>query len=309
MSSPRTPCTSRTDDTERARPLLGTTVSIRLEGLPRACASDAIASGFAAVELVQRLMSFHEDASDVSRVNRNALLRPVQVHPHTYAVLRQAQIIADESAGVFDICVAGRLVEWGILPPPRAAGPPDPGASWRDIELGPDHTLRFHRPLWIDLGGIAKGFAVDLAIEAIAPAGARKCVVNAGGDLRVAGHGTERVLLDAERGRGDAVPVLEIENLGLASSSGLRHRRRHGDRTAGPHVHGRTRSVIGTRSFVSVVAPTCVIADALTKIVMAQRRRALPVLERHGAAAYWHNPRLGWHAIGCAPPLSIESMR
>jgi thiamine biosynthesis lipoprotein len=258
------------------------------------------------VDVVQRLMSFHEDASDVSRANRDALARPVQVHPHTYAVLRQAQAIADASAGVFDICVAGRLVEWGILPPPRAVGRPDPGASWRDIELGPEHTLRFHRPLWIDLGGIAKGYAVDRAIEAIAPAGARRCIVNAGGDLRVAGRGTQRVLLDAERDPADSVPVLEIENLGLASSSGLRHRRRHGDRPAGPHVHGRTRSVIGARSFVSVVAPTCIVADALTKVVMAQRRRALPVLQRHGAAAYWHSPRLGWRAIGGVAPLHTE---
>ncbi len=306
MSSPRTPCILRAASTERARPLLGTMVSIRLEGLPRACANDAIDSGFAAVEFVQRLMSFHEDASDVSRANRDALARPVQVHPQTYAVLRQAQAIAEESAGVFDICVAGRLVEWGILPLPRAARPPDPGASWRDIELGPDYTLRFHRPLWIDLGGIAKGYAVDRAIEAIAPAGAQQCVVNAGGDLRVAGRATERVLLDAERDPGDAVAVLEIENLGLASSSGLRHRRRHGGRAAGPHVHGRTRSVMGARSFVSVLAPTCVVADALTKVVMAQRRHALPLLERHGAAAYWHSPRLGWRAIGGDPPVSTE---
>jgi thiamine biosynthesis lipoprotein len=91
--------------------------------------------------------------------------------------------------------------------------------------------------------------------------------------------------------------------------SGLRNRRRHGDRAAGPHVHGRTRSVIGARSFVSVIAPTCVVADALTKVVMAQRRRALPVLQRYGATAYWHSPRLGWRAIGGAPPVSMEPMQ
>jgi thiamine biosynthesis lipoprotein len=307
--SPPTPCTSPAASTSRARPLLGTIVSIRLDGLPRAQASEAIERGFAEVELVQRLMSFHEDASDVSRLNREAVLRPVRVHPHTYEVVRCAQVVAAGSGGVFDISVAGRLVEWGILPAPPAAQPPDAGASWRDIELGPDGTLRFHRPLWIDLGGIAKGFAVDRAIAAMAAAGPPQCVVNAGGDMRVAGAARERVLLDAERGPDADVPVLEIENASLASSSGVRHRRRRGERAAGPHVHGRTGAAIGRCSFVSVLAPTCMVADALTKVVLAQRMRAVPVLEQFGAAAYWHNVRLGWRAITREPRSPEEHLQ
>jgi thiamine biosynthesis lipoprotein len=252
---------------------------------------------YAEVALVHRLMSFHEADSDVSRLNREAFLRPVQVHPHTFDVLHCALLVARASGGVFDISVARQLVAWGILPAPAATPLPDAEASWRDIELGPECTLRFHRPLWIDLGGIAKGFAVDRAIEAMAPAMAPQCVVNAGGDLRVAGAAKERVVLDAERERDADVPVLEIENASVASSSGVRDRRRHAGRAAGAHVHGRTGAATGRRSFVSVLAPTCMIADALTKVVLAQRMRAAPVLERFGAVAYWHNVRLGWRAV------------
>ena len=74
---------------------------------------------------------------------------------------------------------------------------------------------------------------------------------------------------------------------------------------AGPHVHGRTGAATGRRSFVSVVASTCMVADALTKVVLAQRRRAEPVLARFGAVAYWHNIRLGWRAMP-REPCAIE---
>lgn len=301
MSSPPTPCISPDPSVWRARPLLGTLVSIRVDGMPRAEANDAIERAFAEVALVHRLMSFHEDASDVSRLNREAMLRPVQVHRHTYDVLRCAQLVAQDSGGAFDVSVAGRLVDWGVLPAPASSPSPDPAASWRDIELGPEHTLRFHRPLWIDLGGIAKGFAVDRAIDALVAAQAAQCVVNAGGDLRVAGAARERVVLDAQREAEADVPVLEIANAGLASSSGARDRRRHAGRAVGPHVDARTGAATGRTSFVSVVAPTCMVADALTKVVLAQRRRAAPVLARFGAVAYWHNVRLGWRPIPREP--------
>lgn len=301
MSSPPTRSTSQAPSTQRARPVLGTLVSIRIDGLPRDEANEAIDRAFAEVERVHRLMSFHEPGSDVSRLNREALLRPVPVDPFTYEVLRCALVVAEASGGVFDPCVARQLVAWGILPAPRDAPPADAAASWRDIELGPDGTLRFHRPLWIDLGGIAKGFAVDRAIEALAAARAPQCVVNAGGDLRVAGAAPERVVLDAERARDADLPVLELRDASVASSSGVRDRRRHDGRAVGPHVHGRSGVVTGARSFVSVVASTCMIADALTKVVLARRSRAAPLLQRFGAVAYWHNARLGWREIPREP--------
>ena len=241
-------------------------------------------------------MSFHEPGSDVSRLNRAAAGEAVTVAPQTFAVLEQAQRMAEISDGIFDITVASDLVAWGFLPRPDGCQP-DPAASWRDIELIAPCHVRFHRPLWIDLGGIAKGYAVDRAISAMALPGEAQSSVNAGGDLRVAGPEAERVLLRGPND-GDAVPVLEIENAALASSSGRDDQREISGRAVGPHLDGATRGSVGTRSFVSVVAEQCIIADTLTKIVLAQGPSASYLLIRHNATAYFHDGASGWQTFG-----------
>ena len=174
---------------------------------------------------------------------------------------------------------------------------PDPVASWRDIELAAPNQVRLRRHLWIDLGGIAKGYAVDRALQAMALPADIQCSINAGGDLRIAGPATERVLLRGPND-GDAVPVLEIENASLASSSGRDDLREVSGLTVGPHLDGATRGSVGTQSFVSVVAQDCMIADALTKIVLTQGPSASDLLIRHNATAYFHDGATGWQTFG-----------
>jgi thiamine biosynthesis lipoprotein len=243
-------------------------------------------------------MSFHEPDSDVSRVNRAGAGGPVAVDPHTFTVLTQAQHMAEASNGIFDSTVAPDLVAWGFLP--RPDGPkPDPAASWRDIELTAPNIVLLHRSLWIDLGGIAKGYAVDQAVTAMALPAAVQCSVNAGGDLRVQGPAPERVLLRAPAD-GANVPVLELDNASLASSSGRDDLHTVEGRKVGPHVAGGTHRSVGTHSFVSVVAHDCMIADALTKVVLAMGPDADPILKSHNATAYFHDGQRdgGWQTFG-----------
>jgi thiamine biosynthesis lipoprotein len=277
----------------RARPLLGTYVSISLQGPEAAETRRAIEAGFAAVADIHRLMSFHEPGSDVSRLNRDACDRPVEVDRRTFAVLARSTELSAESGGAFDVTVAPLLVASGFLPAPDHTSAPDPDATWRDIEfLAPDR-VRYRRPLWIDLGGIAKGYAVDSAMEAIAAGPDAQCAVNAGGDLRISGPAAERVLLRAGQAPDGAVPVVEIENGSLASSSG-----RGFIPAKGPHIDPRQGRSIGTRSFVSVVAESCMIADGLTKIVLVRRANSGAILRKYGATAYWRNGRGAWRTLG-----------
>ncbi len=286
---------------ERARPLLGTRVDIKVGGLTEIDAQQTIDAGFAIVANIHGLMSFHEAASDVSTLNRDASREAVTVNPHTYEVIRCALAIAAASGGVFDITVAAELVGWGFLPSPEGAPAADPQASWRDIELMDESRIRFQRPLWIDLGGIAKGYAVDRAVDKMKSLGALQSAVNAGVDLRVAGPLSERVLLRTDA-PGDTVPVLEIENGSLASSSGREQTRRYENRDVGPHLHGVERAVVGIHSFVSVVAEECVIADALTKVVLARGTESETVLSEYGATGYLHDASGGWRIIGGERP-------
>jgi thiamine biosynthesis lipoprotein len=116
----------------------------------------------------------------------------VRVHAWTWRVLARAQEFAVASRGAFDVAIAPLLSEWGYLP---AHYEKDDAASYRDIVLPPGGMVRFLRPLAIDLGGIAKGFAVDWAVEALRAEGAAGGTVNAGGDLRAFGHEVEQIHL------------------------------------------------------------------------------------------------------------------
>lgn len=282
---------------ERARPLLGTLVAIRLQGLPEADAHRAIDRGFAEISKVHSLMSFHEKASDVTRLNLAAHREPVAIHPYTFDVLRRAVGLAADTGGVFDPTIGKHLVKWGYLPSPDSSCTPDSRASWRDIELLKENRVRFHRSLWVDLGGIAKGFAVDRGIEALRVDPEIQCCINAGGDLRVSGPAPERVQLKVEPA-GQTIPVLEIDNGSVASSSGYGLSGRCEGKTTGPHVDGTRRRPVGARSFVTVLAEDCMTADALTKVVLAKGPKSDSALRRENAAAYLYNARHGWRTLG-----------
>jgi thiamine biosynthesis lipoprotein len=280
---------------ERARPLLGTTVAVRVHGLDEKDAHQAIDDAFEEIALIHRLMSFHEPESDLSRLNRDAADRAIEIHAATFEVLKRAEDMSQRSDGCFDITVAPQLVALGMLPAPDSRREPDPQATWRDVTLEPNHRVRFRRPLWIDLGGIAKGYAVDRAIEVLRARGAVQACVNAGGDLRIYGPDSERVLLTPGEFAGDSLPVLEVENAAVASSGSVQPL---ADSPSAPHLDGRSRQSFPKGGFVSVLAQHCVTADALTKIVLALEEHSEPLLRRFGASAHLYDSARGWRHLG-----------
>ncbi len=287
---------------ERARSLLGTLVRVGVADGDGIDAPAAIDRAFAAVEAIHALMSFHEPASDVSRLNREAARRGLSVDPRTRDVLRLALDVASASGGVFDVTVAPLLVDAEFLPSPPSAPRPDPRADWRDIGITGDE-VRFRRPLWLDLGGIAKGYAVDAAVAAMSLPPQASAWVDAGGDLRVVGLAPRRVILDAPGQSRDALPVIELTDGAVASSSGFVSRQlRHG-RWRGAHVQGRERGTGPVDRFAAVVAPHCAVADALTKVALfapADDAEAAETLARFGATAHVFSRDTGWRSFGTA---------
>ena len=268
----------------RARPWLGTLVDIRVDGMETACAVRAIDAAFTEVATVHRLMSFHGDDSDLARLRNARAGTCVRVNARTCEVLDLSLRIAAASAGAFDPTVAAALVENGILPVPHSACVSDIDASWRDIELLGGERVRLRRPLWIDLGGIAKGYAVDRAIEVLRAHGAIDACVNAGGDLRVAGALRERVhVRDAW---GGIAAALELADGAVATSS-----------STSAHRDGASRRAAEPDISVSVVAPRCMVADALTKVVLAGGDMAPSVLAAFGAQAWTHRIAHGWRKL------------
>lgn len=295
---------------ESTRPLLGTFVTIAVGGVGTAVAEAAIERGFAAIERVHLLMSFHAGASDLGRLNAAAPGTRLEIDSATYAVLELAERISSVSDGIFDITIAPQLVAAGRLPRPESAGSADgctadvASARWTDLVLDPPRTVIPRRRLWADLGGIAKGYAVDAAAAALQLPPAASFRINAGGDLRVGGPEPAAVALDvpislaAQNGVNAASsvraqrPLIELQDGSLASSSA----------DAGPvaHYDGRQRSALTTGRFVSVVAERCAAADALTKVVLVLGAESAKILAAFGATAYVYAPEEGWQRIGGA---------
>ena len=254
---------SRCVEVRRARPLLGTIVEITAGGADRHTLERAVARAFDAVARVHRLMSFHEVGSDVSRLNRDAVRVPVAVDAWTHRVLRAAQRIAARTDGLFDCTVAPSLVRWGYLPPHRFGRRAD--GTWRDIACLSGRRVRFRRPLCIDLGGIAKGFAVDCAVEALAASGASRGVVNAGGDLRLFGPSRRRVHLRRPERPHRLLRLGAFRETALATSATYFTAKTMRRRRVSPLVDPRSRRALTDRRSVSVFARSCLLADALTK--------------------------------------------
>jgi len=284
---------SRSNSICRARPLLGTLVEIWVEE-PSATSESAIGAAFAAVARVHELMSVHAPDSDLSRLNREGHRRPVQVDPWTYSVLAAAKRIGAASHGVFDCGVAPVMVRYGWLPR-RARRSGGFGGSQRHVRLLDGCRVRFRQPLALDLGGIAKGFAVDRAVDALKANGVAAGAVNAGGDLCVFGPVPQLIHLRHPSEPRWLVPAGYLAEGAIATSAHYYARRRRGGRWISPIIHPkRGTPVAADRSSVSVIAQDALTADALTKPVMLLGEAAAGLLARFGARAVILRP-------GCAP--------
>jgi thiamine biosynthesis lipoprotein len=270
----------------RAQPWLGTLVEITIaDPLGDAELISCFNDAFARVADVHRLMSFHDPASDVSRINHAAIGESVWIHAHTYAVIRSALSMAAASGGLFDVTCAPKLVEWGYLPMLAGDLPEHvPGRCALILQEG--YRIQKKSAAWIDLGGIAKGYAVDLAIATLRQSGIRSACVNAGGDLRAFGDIAYPVAVRHPLCPQAAALQTELREEALATSGTYFSRKRINDRECSALINGSDSQPITAGFSASIRAPTCMLADAMTKVVLASADPRHPLLERFGAAAF-----------------------
>ena len=269
----------------RARPLLGTVVEIAATGAAEDV-QQAISQAFDAVAEVHALMSYQDPASELSRINQTAFDAPVAVHDHTWQVLSAARELSEASNGLFDVTIAPALTRLGFLPRhaqfPRASR----HGNWRHVVLLPEQRVQFTRHVCIDLSGIAKGYAVDLAIRTLQAAGMQSGRVNAGGDLRVFGNSVQSIHVHAPHAPTQVIPLTQLSAGSAATSAAYFSQRRHGQHLVTPMIHPHTGNASRSDRSITVLAPNCIHADALTKVVQADPSLATAVLGRYQARAY-----------------------
>jgi FAD:protein FMN transferase len=266
----------------RCQPLLGTFVEIRASGPGEIELHRLVDAAFAAVERIQGLMSAHDPDSELSRLNNEGACRPLTVSSDTFSVLRRAHALAAESDGAFDYTIAPTLARWGMLP--ARLSRENPG-GWRDVRLLGQRRVRFLRPLALDLGGIAKGFAVDKALGVLRAGAVTAAMVNAGGDLAAFGAPYLVHL------RHPCLPQsftrsIELSESALATSSPCFTEHRWRGRRVSHLVNPIRRTAVTGGVSVSVRARECWLADALTKVVLNAPALAERLLARHKAEAF-----------------------
>ena len=250
----------------RARPLLGTYVEIEASGAASPVLERAVSAAFEAVTRVHRLMSFHEASSDVSRLNRRAACELVSVDRWTATVLRQARRLFEATNGLFDCAIGHELMQRGLLPSQDLDHVVS--GSFSAVQFLPDDRVGFSAGIAIDLGGIAKGFAVDRAIASLRGHGVREAVVNAGGDMRVMGDTARPIYVRCPTDDHCLVPAGLLRNGAVATSSAKATVARDPARLGGHLASDRSGATGIDRDAYSVVAPNCLLADALTKVLV-----------------------------------------
>ncbi len=284
-----TSCSENLPELRRCRPLLGTLVEITTRGAASPTLVAGIEAAFAAIAQVQALLSYHDPTSELARLNREAARSPVSVDDWTFQVLVLAKRIHAVSDGCFDPVVAPLLEHTGHLPRPPRASRVSPRASFADVVLLSGNRVRFARLLRLDLGGIAKGFAVDRAIDALRATGISAALVNAGGDLRAFGdHAWPMVLRDpAKSGRLHALGMLR-EGALATSATYFSRRRALAGRWTSAIVHPRSHRPWLARASVTVRASDAATADALTKVLaLLGPGRARTVIDSFDAEGWW----------------------
>jgi thiamine biosynthesis lipoprotein len=243
--------------TSRLRLGLGTFVAIEARANSLENSKLGVCRGFDAIARVDRLMHPTRSGSDLAALRGCALGLPLSVHGWTWATLELCKRLNRLSRGMFDPCL--------------------PGSSGRlsDLELREPHSVVQHARLQLDLGGIAKGFAVDRAIDALRAAGCPAGLVNAGGDLAAFGDREHKVWC-RYRGR-TAVVELRDAALAISDTDDESHPAEHQG-----YYNGADRGAT-VSGYAAVTASSAAVADGLTKCLLADGRYNPALLEAFDA--------------------------
>lgn len=265
---------------EYNQPEMGVPFRIVLYAPTPEAADAAARAAFDRIAQLNHIMSDYEADSELSALSRSAGQgKTVVLSAELWHVLSRAQQLAQESGGAFDITVGPFVTLWRKAR--REQKMPEPGkleaaraaVGYQKLRLDPKrHTAELlAREMRLDLGGIAKGYALDEAMLVLRSRGIGRALISGGGDLLVgdpppgkSGWRVELPPLDATN-----APPAEFIQLHQAalSTSGDLFQRLEIDGTRYSHiVDPRTGIGLTNHSLVTIIAPDGITADSLTKV-------------------------------------------
>lgn len=277
---------------QREEAIMGTRIAVELWAADPGLAKRGIDAVMADMHRTDRLMSTYKPESQLSQVNAHAFDRPVQVDADIIEVVEKSLEYSRLSDGIFDITYAsvGYLYDYRaqLQPTDEQIAAALQAVDYRQLQVDRQaRTIRFLRPgMRIDLGGFAKGWAVDRGVEILRALGIEHAMVNAGGDTRLLGDRRGKPWIVGIRDpRRDGAVVTRIPLADEAiSTSGDYERFFEQDGVRHHHilVPGTGKSPSDVRS-VTVIGPNATRTDGLTKpIFILGVERGMQYVQRVG---------------------------
>lgn len=217
---------------EFQQPHMGTLFTITLYAPDEATAQEATAAAFARVGALDRMMTDYDPESELMRLCREPVGKPVRVSQDLFTVLAKADQISELSGGAFDVTIGPLVRQWrrarrtGILPDEAAMARARESVGWRKLKLDKrQQTVTLTVPnMQLDLGGIAKGYAADAALRVLCDRGLPRALVAASGDLAIGapppGECGWRVQIGALRTQDQRMDRTLVLNHAAVSTSG-----------------------------------------------------------------------------------------
>jgi len=266
---------------EYQRPEMGVPFRIVLYALDKSSADAAAGAAFQRVKQLNDIMTDYDADSELSQLSQSSGQgREVPVSADLWFVLKRAEDLSERSGGAFDITVGSFVNLWRRarrqhqLPEPARLEQARKAVGYQHMRLNAKaRTAELLVPnMRLDLGGIAKGYAVDEALKTLRSLGIERALIEGGGDVAVSkpppmkkGWRFELSSLDAT----NAPPArfLLLRNAAISTSGDLYQRLEIDGKRYSHIVDPRTGIGLTDHSLVSVIARNGITADGLTKVV------------------------------------------
>jgi thiamine biosynthesis lipoprotein len=257
------------------------------------------------IERTERRLSFFRKGSLLSLLNREAADRPIEVDRDTLDLFRIAMDVHAASNGAFDPTVAPLMRAWGFR------GDPDVDAEvaralvgLEAVRLDEDRwTIHYLRPgLAVDLGGIAKGHALDLAADVLRDCDVESALIHGGTSTVVAiGRPPDAETWDIAIGDAADDPVVSLRDCTLSVSSPSGREASRNGRVLGHVMDPRTGVPVAPARGAAVVAPHAALADAWSTALLVDADPT-PAVEAGLAIAIRTSPEEPWSTFGSTAP-------
>ncbi len=289
----------RVDVDSGMREVMGTFARIVAVAADSNTDKGCIEAAFAEIERVDRLMSKYKSDSEISELNRDGFGRAVKVSKSTYEVLQRSIEFSELTSGTFDVTV-GPLVDLWHSAEDANSIPADAELKQIRSRVGYDklildaneESIRFAvEGMEVDLGGIAKGYAIDKAVEAMQKGGAVGGMVDIGGEIRCFGlpPGSQNKwrigLQDPDKAKdgfdaGTPLLVLNLTDVAVATSGHYRRFVTIGGKRYSHIVDPENGHSSESLASVTIICPSATDADALsTAVTVMGKEKGLALIE------------------------------